>query len=246
MVDIEKQMQFYINLGIYTESELELIRKKLNNENKNVTSSSVPGIEPISGPRTQTDIDIANVRENIVASGGVLQPEADINVSDMEYVGDDSGLSLDESKISEYPEIKYNKVESVTIPTSDGQFEDGTDYILRNGQKISKDTFLKQFNINDPSTYADNSIANYETDGYSFNNKEKRLDFINKSKDQLEQTRTGTFIKITDEEQDPKIIENESNYIMNIPSLVNSDGYHFNQNSENTIKFLNRDLGYGS
>ena len=37
MVDIEKQMQFYINLGIYTESELELIRKKLNNENKNVT-----------------------------------------------------------------------------------------------------------------------------------------------------------------------------------------------------------------
>ena len=94
MVDIEKQMQFYINLGIYTESELELIRKKLNNENKNVTSSSVPGIEPISGPRTQTDIDIANVRENIVASGGVLQPETDINVSDMEYVGDNSTLQI--------------------------------------------------------------------------------------------------------------------------------------------------------
>jgi len=242
MVDIEKQMQFYIDLGIYTENELELIRKKLTNENKNITSSSVPGIEPASGPKTQTDIDIANVRENIIAGGGVLNPETDVDVSSMEYPDDNlEGLVL-------APEIKTTKVESVTIPISDGQFEDGTDYILRNGEKVAKDTFLKQFNINDPSTYGDNSIANHENlpNAFSFNTEEKRLEFLNKSKEQLEQTRTGTFIKITDEEQDPKAIENESNYIMNIPSLVKSDGYHFNQNSDNTIKFLNRDLGYGS
>ena len=91
--EIEKVLERYRATGKYTEEQLERIRKSLlDAKSKKTTSQSVPGIEPISGPTTQTDIDMSNVRKVIEESGEDISVDTDSKIyEDSNYVGESPG-----------------------------------------------------------------------------------------------------------------------------------------------------------
>ena len=79
--EIEKVLERYRATGKYSEEQLERIKKSLlDAKSKKTTSQSVPGIEPISGPTTQTDIDMSNVRKVIEESGEDISVDTDSNI----------------------------------------------------------------------------------------------------------------------------------------------------------------------
>ena len=79
--EIEKVLERYRATGKYSEEQLERIKKSLlDAKSKKNTSPSTPGIEPVSGPKTQTDVEISNVRKVIEESGEDISVDTDSKI----------------------------------------------------------------------------------------------------------------------------------------------------------------------
>ena len=106
---IEKVLQKYRDLGIYTEEQIETIRKSLINAKDNKTDSKLK-IDAPAPSVSQTDLDISNVREAIEAGGKPIEitdnktyedkDGEDKDSEDIEYVGQDTNLVLGEKQES--------------------------------------------------------------------------------------------------------------------------------------------------